>query len=679
MAGGGDRSGDGTKERDVLQDRLAFLSSVVEQSSVGMAIADLEGCLLYVNRAWAEMHGFDSGEEFVGRHLAVFHTPRQLDQEVLPFNRRVAEKGSHTGEVGHIRRDGAVFHALMTTTLLLDERGAPMAIAGTATDLSRREAAELRFQLAAQAVTDLIYEWDVRDDSLRWFGDIDAALGYPSGTIPHTLAAWLDLIHPEDIVQLADAAALHRTSTEPIRYEYRVRAGDGSWRYWRDHGLPLLGEGGAPRKWIGGCLDVTEQRLAEARLRDLNVELERRVSRRTAQLEALNRLFRGAIGSSSDVHMAELFLWEAGELTGSELGFVGELDTEGRLDVISCEGLPLLGYHTPVPLQRLLVPTEDVPGFLARVIRRGRTVIVQDVGAHPGHVDVPGEHAPLRNLLVVPLHHGDRFTGFVGLANKDGAFGAADREIVESLSAAFVETLLSRRADIALLRSNRELDAANRELEAFAYSVSHDLRGPLGDIDTFAGYLEEDATETLDEEGRAHLARIRERARHSTALVDRILAFSRVTKVAMQSELVDLSALADSCVERLRRRNPGRAVAVEIRPRLVVRGDPTLLGLVLRNLLGNAWKFTKPRKEARILVGRRERDGALFVRDNGVGFDMAHAARIFGTFQRLHTERDFPGTGVGLAIVQRIVQRHGGRVWAEAGVGQGATFYFTLP
>jgi PAS domain S-box-containing protein len=231
-----------------------------------------------------------------------------------------------------------------------------------------------------------------------------------------------------------------------------------------------------------------------------------------------------------------------------------------------------------------------------------------------------------------------------------------------------------------LARRVTELAAVNRELEAFSYSVSHDLRAPLRSIDGFSQALLEEYGDRLDTTGEDYLRRVRSAARRMGELIDDLLDLSRVTRREMRHELVDLSALARAVMAELQKSDPARPVKVVIADGLVAAGDAQLLRLVLENLLGNAWKFTSKQPAPRIELGAFDRDGhrVFFVRDNGVGFDMAYAHKLFGAFQRLHGMTEFPGTGIGLATVQRIIHRHGGEVWAEAEVGRGATFSFTL-
>jgi PAS domain S-box-containing protein len=225
-----------------------------------------------------------------------------------------------------------------------------------------------------------------------------------------------------------------------------------------------------------------------------------------------------------------------------------------------------------------------------------------------------------------------------------------------------------------------QLQAANKELEAFSYSVSHDLRAPLRAINGFSQALLEDHADKLDKEGRGYLEEVRGATKEMAKLIDDVLELARVTRSEMQREQVDFSELARDVIARLRRTDPGRTVNVQIEAELCTNCDQRLLGIVLSNLLGNAWKFTAKREKAEIHFGMDEHDGQkiYFVRDNGAGFDMTYADKLFGTFQRLHRFEEFEGTGIGLAIVQRVIHRHGGRVWGEGAPDQGASFYFTL-
>jgi signal transduction histidine kinase len=229
-------------------------------------------------------------------------------------------------------------------------------------------------------------------------------------------------------------------------------------------------------------------------------------------------------------------------------------------------------------------------------------------------------------------------------------------------------------------RAEDELVATNKELEAFCYSVSHDLRAPLRGIDGFSKILEEEYTHKLDEQGMGYIKRIRAASQRMGQLISDLLNLSRITRVEMKHEKVDLSAMVKRKASRLQETQPDRQVEFIIAEGLYVNGDEGLLRVAMNNLLGNAWKFTEKHSQARIEFGITKNDSGhvYFVRDDGTGFDMTYVDKLFGAFQRLHSLSEFEGTGIGLATVQRIIHRHGGRIWAKGAVEQGATFYFTL-
>jgi len=257
----------------------------------------------------------------------------------------------------------------------------------------------------------------------------------------------------------------------------------------------------------------------------------------------------------------------------------------------------------------------------------------------------------------------------------------AIRAQLQALRSTADETLRDemREREVALRRRTIELEEANKDLESFASAVSHDLRAPLGSILGFSQALEEDYLGTLDDVGKECVQWIRKSAEQMQQLIDGLMQMARLSRAEVQRSDVDLSAMAREIAAALRRAHPERTVDFAIADGVVATGDERLLRSVLENLIGNAWKFTGKLDAARIEVGVCQDDGcpAYYVRDNGAGFDPEHAAKMFRPFQRLHSEKEFGGTGIGLATVQKIVQRHGGRTWAEGEPGRGATIYFT--
>jgi hypothetical protein len=260
------------------------------------------------------------------------------------------------------------------------------------------------------------------------------------------------------------------------------------------------------------------------------------------------------------------------------------------------------------------------------------------------------------------------------------AIGGISTDITERIAAEENVRKLNADLEIRVRERTADIEASTSELDAFAYSVSHDLRAPLRSLSGFSQALLEDFSDVIDDTGQDYLRRIHRNVRAMGQMIDSLLNLSRATRAELSRGAIDLSALAGEIAAELSAADPGRDVTVEIADNLRCSGDPQLLRLVLRNLLGNARKFSAKTPSARIDVGLVDIDGedVFFVRDNGAGFDMRYASKLFSAFQRLHSAADFEGTGVGLATVQRIVSRHGGRIFAEAEPGKGATFYFTL-
>ena len=258
--------------------------------------------------------------------------------------------------------------------------------------------------------------------------------------------------------------------------------------------------------------------------------------------------------------------------------------------------------------------------------------------------------------------------------------GQGEPEREELLARLREQEALNEALERSIAERVGELAAANRELEAFAYSVSHDLRAPLRAIDGFARIIARDYAADFPDKAQQHLARIRGAAQRMGTLIEGLLEFSRLGRLALRAEEHDMAPLVAQAIEELAAEREAREVEFIVGELGRCRADRRLLAQVLANLLGNALKYTRTRRPARIEVGSELREGRRlwYVADNGVGFDMRHAARLFGVFQRLHREEEYEGAGVGLALVQRIVERHGGRVWAEAQPDLGATFYFTL-
>jgi len=426
-----------------------------------------------------------------------------------------------------------------------------------------------------------------------------------------------------------------------------------------------------------------EQELADCRKADRDIQ------RKIALLTAIIRLFRETMGCGSEEEVAQVSLKVAEELTGSAFGFIGELNPQGLFDTTTLSEAGWTACNYPRQEAEALLKSMPNRGINRIGLRDHTSWIINDPAAHPDAVEKPPGHPPLTAFLGVPLRYVGGITGMIALANKEGGYADDDLRDVEALSVAFVEALNRRRAEKVIAELNEDLkrhvlqvEGANRELEAFSYSVSHDLRAPLRHITGFVELLRERDLSSLDEKSRHYLEVISEAARKMGILIDDLLAFSRMGRAELMKGQVDVGQLVREVVDGLADETQGREIAWEVAPLPVVEGDAAMLRQVLANLVANALKFTRPRPRAHIEIGAvtgEPHEISFYVRDNGVGFDMKYAQKLFTLFQRLHDPEAFEGTGVGLANVQRIVHRHGGRVWAEGTPDGGATFWFALP
>ena len=463
--------------------------------------------------------------------------------------------------------------------------------------------------------------------------------------------------------------------------------------------------------------DITECRRAEEELRRYREHLKQIVEERTVELEianeqlqkkeiaehkqeedqifrqrsllsAVNKIFREALACEADEDVARIYLSVAEKLTGSGFGFIGELNEVGRLDPIVLSDRGWEACRMPQLGALKLLEKMEICSYWGRVLNEGRSQIVNDPASDPDRIRTPEGHPTITSFMGVPLRYRGTTTGLIGLASKESGYSLVDQQDIETLSVAFVEALNRKRAERLLKKLDRELEqrvtevsAINKELKAFSYSVSHDLRAPLRVIDGFSRALLEDCYDRLDEEGKRFLSIIRSSTEKMGQLIDDLLVFLRVGNQEIGLSEINMEQLARAALDELIATASCRALHFNLKELLPAQGDQPMIRQVFINLLSNAIKFTRPKEMAMIEVGgwKEEKRNVYFVKDNGVGFEMAYVNKLFGVFQRLHSVEEFEGTGVGLAIVQHIIQRHGGQVWAEGKVGEGATFYFTLP
>ena len=424
---------------------------------------------------------------------------------------------------------------------------------------------------------------------------------------------------------------------------------------------------------------------------------EREIARSTARLGVLADVSRAFASVATDYRsLLETIARTTADLVGDgcQVTLIAD-DRETLFNAASAHRDPVVEADYRAYLAGMGVAKTTSASVSAAVARTGEARLVAEV--EPRMMVERADEAlrPLvarlnvHSFVVVPIRARQSVIGTLSLMRSGPGRGyTADdltmlQDVADRAGLAIENARLYDDLEERVRRRTAELDAANSELEAFSYSVAHDLRAPLRSIDSYSQMLLEDFGDRLDGDGRSYLARMRTSAQLMGRLIDDLLRLARVSRAELRREPVDLAAIARTVVTRLRQAQPDRDVEVTIAPGLDATGDARLVEVALTNLIGNAWKFTGKRTPARIEVAARPADGAAsatvyLVRDNGAGFDPAKATRLFGAFQRLHPATEFEGTGIGLATVERIVRRHGGRVWADAVLDGGATFYFTL-
>ncbi len=451
--------------------------------------------------------------------------------------------------------------------------------------------------------------------------------------------------------------------------------------------------------------DISERKQAEAALRQAYDEIDQRIVERTTELAQANAELRAEISERKRVEAAFAEIRRQQQALLDNIPDIAWLKDKDSRFIAANEPLARACGFEP---GELIGKTDlDIwPWHLAEkyraddqeVIRTGRRKSVEE----PLEDAVYGKQIWLETIKTPIFNERGEVVGTSGIARDITARKQAEellRQAKEELETRVRERTAELQAEISerklveekIRRLNEELEqrvaqrtaqleAINKELETFSYSVSHDLRAPLRAIDGFSQALSEDYAAQLDEQGQDYLQRVRAATQRMGQLIDDILNLSRITRSEMRQQQVNLSLLVETIAQELRQTQPQREAEFVIAPNLIARGDPHLLQVALENLMGNAWKFTQKQAQATIEFGltRQNDQPAYFIRDNGVGFDMAYAHKLFGPFQRLHTRNEFEGSGIGLATVQRIIQRHGGRIWVESAVGQGTTFYFTL-
>jgi PAS domain S-box-containing protein len=558
---------------------------------------------------------------------------------------------------------------------------------------------EKRFRSVLDDSRDIIYRFNLQTGRYEYISpSAEAVLGFPLEVLKAQDGVHISAyVHPDDLAAIRDALArLNRDGY--VSTEYRQKNKNGDYR-WLSNNLSLIRDDrGKPQFRDGIIRDITETKQFES-FQKLTSEVLGILNNSAEIGDSIDSIL-SLIQKGTGIEAAGIRLSKGGGfpyftqngftkdflLTENTLGLrdnEGDIcrDKDGNVSLECTCGLVLSGKTDPSnPLFTTAgsawtndaLPILDIPAD-------------QDPRLHPRNRCI---HDGFRSIALIPIRADGKIIGLLQLNDrKKNCFTIELINYLEGLTSSIGVALLRKQAEdkinilnTALAQHSTELEAVNKELESFSYSISHDLKAPLRSIRGFSDILLEDYSNKLDTQGQDYLHRIRTSSQSMSQLIDDILNLSRITGAGIQLEKVDLSRLAEEVVKELKKLQPDRRIEFVITPGLAAYGDKHLLKLVFDNLLGNAFKFTGKRTRGKIEFGVTEVNGeqAYFVKDNGAGFDNEYAGKLFNIFQRLHTQEEFPGTGIGLASVQNIIRRLGGKVWAEGEKGKGATFYFTL-
>lgn len=634
-------------------------------------VFDLDHRFVYANAALLRMWGM-TAEEALGKNcLEIGYEPWHAEMHDREIEQVVATKRPIRGVVPFNGTNGRRMYDYIFAPVI-GEDGEVEAVAGTTRDVTDRVAAEnaLRegqdqYRQIAEGLPQMV--WSARADGVRDY--FNARWHEYTGVgLKQSENPWLQALHPDDEARAARAWRLAVASGETFQAEYRLGGKDGRYRWFLGRAIPLRDETNGIVRWFGTCTDIDEQKSAQRTL-----EIANEFARTLASDLDPERIVQALTDATCQAIGAEFgsFFFATPEVAPGP-------DGSERFGLYVLSGAPREAFagFPPVRSTPLFTPTFNGQG----VVRS------DDVTKDPRFSGMPEGHLPVRSYLATPVRGRDgAVLGGLLFGHSDvGRFGPEQQDLVESFAAqasvAYENAVLYERLRDAKEGLERrveertaELTRANRDLNEFSYSVAHDLRAPLRAIVSTSRILLEDAGERLNEEEREALERQATNAVRLAKIVDDLLGFARLAKADLRKVPFDFSRIARTAADEVTRRREGNC-GVEVQDGIQAVGDPNLLGYVLTNLIDNACKFSP--NGGRVQVGQS--DGAFFVRDQGIGFDMQHAHKLFVAFERLVGQERFEGTGVGLANVKRIVERHGGRVWAESQPGHGSTFYFTL-
>ncbi len=456
-------------------------------------------------------------------------------------------------------------------------------------------------------------------------------------------------------------------------------------KYIRYENLPLETADGRPIavEFVSNVYLVNGDRVIQCNIRDITERkrAEEVMRRQNAILEGINEVLEVALTCQTERDLGASCLDIAQKLTQSKIGFIGEINERGMEDIAisnpgwdACDIIETGGH-------RRTDSDFKIHGIYGCVISTGKALFTNDPSNHPDHIGLPGGHPPVETFLAAPLIREGRTIGLIAVANRPGGYTPAEQDALEALVPSIVEAFMRKRAEEALRRSAEELARSNEDLEQFARVASHDLQEPLREVCGFLKLLQERYESQLDDKAKEFIGYSVEGATRMSQLITDLLAYSRVDRNSKEVRPTDSGKALAAAMANLNGSIQEAGVTVFHEELPMVQADSWQLLQLFQNLVGNSIKFRSPDRPCQVRIAARAECGQwLFsVQDNGIGIPREAFERVFVIFQRLHIRKKYKGTGIGLAICKKIVERHGGKIWIESKVGEGTTFYFTLP
>lgn len=660
---------------------LSFSRFALENAGEGVLWFDASGRIFYANDSVCQMLEKKQSELI---QMRITEIDKSIEAEDIEFRMQSAVNDNYWMRQSEIQTTSGMTIPVEIASTFFSYEGNGYFIEFIR-DITERKMAELSllrseetYRIIVGQTASIVFDMQLRSKEIKWLGPIEEITGWSIGDFhEHSLDNWLEIVHPEDRSLLEEIISEAINNHKPISTEYRICCKDGKIKHFEMSGALIQNAQGEYYRLLGSQRDISPR-----------VEARNELRRYTSRLEQLYELDRAIISNNDLESIAEIAISRLREQVGSDRASMYVFDDEKELAhiiAVSESDTSYMPKGHAIPLSKIYTNyNPKLPSIKC----------IEDLDEYPSKT--PFHFEILENgfkaFSSIPIFIEDKHFGCLNLSyTKPTKFTNDEIDFASTMATSLAIAIqnfnlkkqledYTGELENKVLERTLKLESANKELEAFSYSVSHDLRAPLRAIDGFAQALFEDYTSELDATGKDYVRRIRNASQRMALLIDDMLKLSRVTRHEIVVEDVNLSEIATAVTNEIAVNHADRTVHVSIEQEMLDKADPQLIRIALTNLFENAFKFTSKKEIASVQFGFKNENGhrVYFIKDNGAGFDMKFSAKLFGAFQRLHKAEEYPGTGIGLATVQRIISKHGGRIWADSTPNVGTTFYFSL-